>query len=383
MRPDASRAAEIPRDCGSPSKGVQSRTRSLNRRRLFAQIASVALAFAALHGCTGMAMRPGIYVADLSDGAPGWIGEPAGVPVWSPRGTALAWASEDGLQIWSAAESRVREISGGPVAARPAWSPDGEVITYIDRENASLISRQVDSGQILFEAPIATDEEIPGRPTILELGGPAWSPDGSRLAFVCWDGAGDELCVIDAMGGGLQQVTRLEPPMNGDDALSQQRARSNVGPPAWAPDGLRLAVAVYPERRGAPAGVFVVDLARGDARRVSQHQPNSEIRWYPDGEAILFSATVEGRSDVMRVPVDRGGSTPLSEELEAGASAPALNADGTRVAVSSGGAIVVMDEDGSTAIVADLGLEGRTPAWRPTGESIAFQALADPIVVYD
>src|SRR3954453_21455985 len=50
-----------------------------------------------LSSCASAAVETGIYVVRLPDGAPGWIGAPAGVPAWSPVGDAIAWGNEDGL----------------------------------------------------------------------------------------------------------------------------------------------------------------------------------------------------------------------------------------------------------------------------------------------
>jgi Tol biopolymer transport system component len=217
------------------------------------------------------------------------------------------------------------------------------------------------------------------------LGGPSWSPDGERLAFVCWDGTGDEICVVDTDGTRRRQVTRIaaREGANTADAQDFMPAAANVGPPAWSPDGMSLAVAAYPERRGAASGVFVVDLERGTARRISSLLPTSEISWYPDGAALLFSAVEKGRSDAIRATVGYTSTTKLTASLPEGARDPVLSADGQRVAVSSGAAIVVLDHDGNMQSLDELGLRGRYPAWNADGNSIAFAASPDPIAVYE
>ena len=68
---------------------------------------------------------------------------------------------------------------------------------------------------------------------------PAWSPDGTRLAFLRADGGPAQLWLLPAGGGEPEQLTSL--PLG-------------AGAPVWSPDGTKIAF-------GAP-----VDL-RGDARR--------------------------------------------------------------------------------------------------------------------
>ncbi|MGH2656088.1 MAG: TolB family protein [Actinomycetota bacterium] len=74
---------------------------------------------------------------------------------------------------------------------------------------------------------------------------PAWSPDGSRLAFLRRAGGGPRrLMVADADGS--DQVT-----LAGD---------WDVDPPAWSPDGGRIALPGY---RGEDASLLVVDVTDG------------------------------------------------------------------------------------------------------------------------
>src|SRR5215471_9971588 len=60
-------------------------------------------------------------------------------------------------------------------------------------------------------------------------GSPAWSPDGSQIAFVSDRAGAPQVFVISPDGGEARQVTELE--------------KGVSGAPAWSPDGTRLAFA--------------------------------------------------------------------------------------------------------------------------------------------
>jgi Tol biopolymer transport system component len=344
-----------------------------------------------LAGCGLAGVEPGIYVVDTSEGVPGWIGPPPGIPAWSPVGDSVAWGNEDGLYLATLGES-VRKLGGTPVGGRPAWSPDGKAIAFIDRDHGQLVVIDVESGLVQFEEPVARfGIRAPQRLPVM-LGGPTWSPDGSRLAFVCFDGSGDEVCVIGANGTGRRQVTQLEPleALRGTPTPLFTPAATNAGPAAWSPDGSYLAVASYPERPGSSTGVFVVDVKRGKARRVSDLLPNSVIGWFPNSRSIYFSAiepdqidATLDRSDVFHVYVRAAAERNLTGGFPTGAQNPALSPDGTRLAVESNGEVVVLSEQSVPEEYSVAGLSAAYPAWNADGSAIAFSAGPDPISVYD
>jgi Tol biopolymer transport system component len=160
-------------------------------------------------------------------------------------------------------------------------------------------------------------------------------------------------------------------------------AASNAGPAAWSPSGDLLAVAVYPERPGAPTGVFLVDLEEGIGRRVSALQPNSAISWTADGGSIIFSAFRRGRSDAFRVALASFTHQRLTESLPEPSRNPAVSPDGSRIAVETGGEIVVLDQQGAQQAFGVSGLRSSFPSWNFDGTAIAVAATNDPIPSYN
>jgi Tol biopolymer transport system component len=130
--------------------------------------------------------------------------------------------------------------------------------------------------------------------------------------------------------------------------------------------------------------VFVIDPERAVARRISSLVPNSTLVWAPKGDAVVYSASDKGRSDAVRASISGGPPRKLTSMLPNGALDPALSGDGLQLVVSSGGALVVVSPSGkTTALPSEPGMSEHTPAWDPTGDSVAFVAQLDPISSYD
>ncbi len=338
-----------------------------------------------LHGCVaGSEGDSGVFLMEPGKSAPRWIGSPGGAPVWAPGGDAVIWGTDNGLLRFRLEDGDLELLTQFPIAGKPVWSPDGEAIAVGNEQQASLDVIDAQTGAIRFTTPTDVGNSFGGTRAILELGGPAWAPDGSRLAYPCWDGSGDEVCVIQADGTGSRQVTHV-PSLERSGtpaARALAPAISNLGPPAWSPDSASFAVAVYPEQRGAPSGIYVVDLNQGSARRIAAMQANSEIHWSLDGSSLLFSTTEEGRSEVVRLRVEDNFVERLSGALAAGARNPVLSPDGSRIAATSDGDIVVIDADGTIEPVVEAAQEARDAAWSPSGEALAFVLAPDPVAVY-
>ncbi|HEV8627362.1 MAG TPA: hypothetical protein VG034_23225 [Acidimicrobiia bacterium] len=172
---------------------------------------------------------------------------------------------------------------------------------------------------------------------------PAWSPDGSTIAFTRVTlGGSTELWSIRADGSGLRQLT-----FSGAGAKHE---------PAWSPDGRFLAfTAAYfnPTR----VWIEVLDLATGRMTPVTTGPMDGQPLWSPDGTTIVYTARSANGEDDDLFAVNRDGTgrrsitaAPFDYESERYA-AYGWSADGSRLLVyyqhPEEGHIITLRPDGT------------------------------------
>lgn len=198
---------------------------------------------------------------------------------------------------------------------------------------------------------------------------PAYSPDGTQIAFAGRRGASFDLFVMGADGTGTRQLTST---------------RENDGHPTWSPDGERIAF-----HRGDPSHLYVMNADGSGQRRLTDDAaPEAQPAWSPDGEWIAYVRKTPGEEvrEVWLVRPDGSERRQLTK-LRAAVDGPAWSPDGTRIAFASN------DEDNRFEVYA-LGVDGTglerltssvdaafEPAWSPDGASLAFSQDGSIVVL--
>ena len=310
------------------SKNVEPSPHALIPRRLLFFFGAVALA----------ALLIGIAIRSQLNRPGGLFGPPpmrlaqvtfsAGLdvfPSFSPDGNAIAYASDRSgkFEIYvrqlsvTGGELQITNDGGGNV--EPTYSPDGQSIAYHSREKNGVWI-------------IPTLGGVPKR--ITDFGSrPAWSHDGSRIAFESGDiGAFIEteagsspdssIWIVNIADGTLRQITH-----NSDTPAPAMFGHSS---PQWSRDDRRILFA-------GSGWLFSVNAEGRDLQKVAPGVFGYDPVYSDDGKRVLFLGGTTAESGIWQVPVnDRGiamGKPERVHSLPPGtAHYLALNHSGNRIA---------------------------------------------------
>src|SRR3989304_1605029 len=116
-----------------------------------------------------------------------------------------------------------------------------------------------------------------------DVGEPALSPDGGRIAFAFYpreDLDRSEICLVAASGGGIRRLT-------GNPRVSDHR-------PRWSPDGRQLA---FLSDRSGWHELYRIDAAGGPATPLTHVDADvMDFAWSPDGQRIGLLVNPEGNA---------------------------------------------------------------------------------------
>lgn len=246
-------------------------------------------------------------------------------------------------------------------AAYPSWSPDGRWIAFtaFDASGRDPLIRVVPAR---------------GGPTTALAAGiaPAWSHDGSRLAYIA-SGKTNDATDWTAIGRNDERIEIVA--LTGPGAGEIEVVGRGIWP-RWSPTDDRLA---FVARREANWDVYVRSANGLGLVRLTDY-PALDTRpvWTGDGLALVFLSDRGNRWDLYKVSSDgRGPTTRLTNHRRREDDA-AISPDGNRIAFTdhrsrSVSSIVVLDlTDGSVRPLLEGSLGDREPAWSPDGRSIAF-----------
>lgn len=219
-------------------------------------------------------------------------------PAWSPDGTRLAWTTGDALVVTDGnltpSELAVSTRSAGNLR----WSPDGSLIAFDAIDCPACPPDEPIAG----DPPSATwivgpDGSGARQVTGGDYSGLAdWSADGATLSFIQYDLSGEfatRAYLLSVEGGDRRYLL--------DSAAV-------TPPPAWSPDGTRLAMAT-------PDGIVV---AGGDGSGASLLVPSDggaflgDVLWSPSGAWLAYTSSAGPEVTVWIAAVDGSGTRQIS-----------------------------------------------------------------------
>ena len=305
--------------------------------------------------------NPHLSVAIIStaDGASKEIGEKKWVKfdevVWHPSGDSLLLIASDNAsvptQLWEMnfPTGEMRRITNTLVEY-------GWVSITADGKSLALIEAEVKSS-VWVSPNIDANAAKPVMPAKGDTWGLAWTPD-KRIVYVSDQSGTAELWSMDADGSNAKQLT-------------SDGQFKNI--PTISPDGRYVAYAT--------AGQLIrADINGGNPRELTSGNGGDNPDFSIDGKWVLYNTFIDGKSAIMRVPVDGGEPQRLTDywSIE-----PRYSPDGKFFAC-----FVAVEETQNFNRLAIVSAEGgpplktfdispsvnvsRGPIWTPDGKGITY-----------
>lgn len=222
---------------------------------------------------------------------------------------------------------------------------------------------QTNGGQYPYELRVADYDgynQTPVHRSLQPLMSPAWSPDGSKLAYVTFESGRSALVIQTLDNGAIRQVASFP---------------QHNGAPSFSPDGSKLAFALS---KTGSLNLYVMDLGSGQIRQVTDGRSNNtEPTWFPDSQTLAYTSDQGGRPQVYKININGGTPQRLSWEGSQNQDAD-VSSDGKFLAMvsSNNGAQHIAKLDlatGAVQVLTDTFLD-ETPSVAANGTMVIYSA---------
>lgn len=187
---------------------------------------------------------------------------------------------------------------------------------------------------------------------------PAWSPDGSQLAYVSFE-AKKPVVYIHTVATGQRRVVA--------------NFRGNNSAPAFSPDGKRLAVALS---RDGYTQIFMINTDGSGVQRFSRSLAiDTEPVFSPDGKYLYFTSDRGGQAQIYRQSLEGGEAERVTFNGDYAVS-PSLDRNGTHLCyitrVESSYKVAVMDIATGQEMILSHTTRDESPCYSPNGAMIVY-----------
>jgi hypothetical protein len=231
--------------------------------------------------CVGAAkiafVRSGSIAVGLADGSNIVTTVSGDDPAWSPDGSRIAytWLNCDyyygcygtGLHMMNGDGTGDVRVTTDASDGNATWHPQGAKLAFARYSGGRTTLYVVNA-----DGSLPTPVPLPA--SVKSAWQPAWSPDGTTLAFTCdMSGGNQDICLVNVDGTNLRRLT--------SDAGSDVR-------PAWKPDGTQIAFAT--SRYSGVHEIAIMNADGSNVTRVTSTTAGYQPAWSPEGAKIIFAA---------------------------------------------------------------------------------------------
>ena len=187
---------------------------------------------------------------------------------------------------------------------------------------------------------------------------PAWSPNGSQIAYVSFESRKPVVYTHDVATGKRRLIANF---------------RGSNSAPAWSPDGRTLAVTLS---RDGGSQLYAIDASGGEPRRLAQNSSiDTEPVYAPDGKILYFVSDRGGAPQIYKMPAAGGGAERVTFTGTYNIS-PAISPDGRWLAyisrVSGAFRLHVMElASGTVNAITDTNAD-ESPSFAPNSRLIVY-----------
>jgi len=246
--------------------------------------------------------------------------KPATPPAVKPkRNGKIAWVRDGDIWLMNADGSGASQLTSSPedapvVYSKPAWSPDGSKLAYVASDGSGS------------SAIYVSDANGKNTTKIADGGAnPAWSPDGTKIAYSGDDGENTAIFVVSTSGGSPEKLCT---------------AAGFLNQPAWSPDGKQLAF-----RReavdGTPDSTVIASVAGCvEAGTTGADDSTPSYAW---NAALAFVRRDDNADQDIFVRPKGGVATDVNANPGYNDFSPQFSPDGNKI-------VFVSDRDGNAEI---------------------------------